>query len=487
MQRHKGNSIFFFVLFLVFIFSLNAHAKKWYVDSDAPKGGDGASWYTAFNHLQSAIDAVSGTYMICMAPPDQIYVKSGTYTFKSTIELDKYVSVYGGFPNAMATPEMSDRNWKKFPTVLNGEGTKACLSITSNAIFDGFVVRNGYNPGGNGAGIYIKSNPVYCSIGGWYHTPKIRNCSIEYNNGGGIFDDASSPFIEDCTFLGNTSTNGGAIASVNSAPRIERCLFKGNQATAPSSRGGGAIDVVWACYSGSCDTPVNSPVKITNCLFRNNSCHTEVSPAGGGAIHLYQLWEQAKITNCTFVDNSAPYSSGGAVFTKNHSCLIQNSILWGNSPNQIGYSGEDYRPRVNYTDIQDGWTGPGHSNIDANPDFVSAVNFHLQAGSPCIDAANDAVAPDEDLEKTPRPLDGDGDGTATTDMGAYEAMAEPCQGDFDNDKDVDGADLSVFAADFGRTNCDKDCEGDFDKDNDVDGKDLSTFAEDFGRTDCPQP
>ncbi len=60
-----------------------------------------------------------------------------------------------------------------------------------------------------------------------------------------------------------------------------------------------------------------------------------------------------------------------------------------------------------------------------------------------------------------------------------------CLGDFDNDQDVDGVDLSTFAADFGRTDCTDDCEGDFDGDGDVDGMDLSTFAADFGRTDCP--
>ena len=30
---------------------------------------------------------------------------------------------------------------------------------------------------------------------------------------------------------------------------------------------------------------------------------------------------------------------------------------------------------------------------------------------------------------------------------------EPCEGDFDGDGDVDGSDLAVFAADFGRTDC----------------------------------
>jgi hypothetical protein len=60
-----------------------------------------------------------------------------------------------------------------------------------------------------------------------------------------------------------------------------------------------------------------------------------------------------------------------------------------------------------------------------------------------------------------------------------------CEGDFDNDHDVDGADLAVFAPDFGRTDCCRECQGDFDSDHDVDGADLAAFAADFGRTDCP--
>jgi hypothetical protein len=69
------------------------------------------------------------------------------------------------------------------------------------------------------------------------------------------------------------------------------------------------------------------------------------------------------------------------------------------------------------------------------------------------------------------------------------ASAPPndCPGDFENDGDVDGSDLAVFAADFGRTDCSGDCEGDFDIDGDVDGSDLAVLAADFGRTDCTAP
>ncbi len=64
-------------------------------------------------------------------------------------------------------------------------------------------------------------------------------------------------------------------------------------------------------------------------------------------------------------------------------------------------------------------------------------------------------------------------------------MVEPCEGDFDNNGVVDGSDLNVFAADFGRTGCNTGCEGALDADDDVDGSDLARFSEDMERADCP--
>ncbi len=61
----------------------------------------------------------------------------------------------------------------------------------------------------------------------------------------------------------------------------------------------------------------------------------------------------------------------------------------------------------------------------------------------------------------------------------------PCEGDFDNDGDVDGSDLSKFTPSFGHVNCSVEfdfCSGDFDNDGDVDGSDLGKFSEDFGKT-----
>jgi parallel beta-helix repeat protein len=67
---------------------------------------------------------------------------------------------------------------------------------------------------------------------------------------------------------------------------------------------------------------------------------------------------------------------------------------------------------------------------------------------------------------------------------SWNVIKSVCEGDFDSDHDVDGADMVVFNADFGRTDCEADCECDFDGDGAVDNSDLTVFAEDFGRTDC---
>ena len=62
-----------------------------------------------------------------------------------------------------------------------------------------------------------------------------------------------------------------------------------------------------------------------------------------------------------------------------------------------------------------------------------------------------------------------------------------CEGDFDDDGDVDGSDLAVFAAAFGTSSGEPEYnpDADFDGSGTIDETDLAVFAGDFGRTDCP--
>ena len=56
-------------------------------------------------------------------------------------------------------------------------------------------------------------------------------------------------------------------------------------------------------------------------------------------------------------------------------------------------------------------------------------DFHLQPGSPAIDAGNNTYASQLDLDGLPRLVDGDNNGTATVDMGAYEVQPPDSDGD----------------------------------------------------------
>jgi hypothetical protein len=96
------------------------------------------------------------------------------------------------------------------------------------------------------------------------------------------------------------------------------------------------------------------------------------------------------------------------------SMTVLNSILWNNAPEDANSAGGI---AITYSDVQGGFAGEG--NIDVDPTFADLAtgDYHLQSGSPCVDAGDPktAIDPSEmDLDGNPR-LAG-----AKVDMGAYE-------------------------------------------------------------------
>jgi hypothetical protein len=128
-----------------------------------------------------------------------------------------------------------------------------------------------------------------------------------------------------------------------------------------------------------------------------------------------------------------------------------NCILWGNTgpdASQIG-NRQDSVPEISYSDVQaSGGSGPGWDadlgtdgghNIDLEPRFVDPVaagaaptiagDYRLTLGSPAIDAGDNLpVTVVTDLDGNPRIADGDRDGDAVVDMGAYELQRRPVGG-----------------------------------------------------------
>jgi predicted GH43/DUF377 family glycosyl hydrolase len=220
---------------------------------------------------------------------------------------------------------------------------------------------------------------------------------------------------------GNVGRDGGGIAIDAAAPVIESCIIRDNNAKGQDEWGGGGILV------GSGASPI-----ISNTLITNNSAEggasgvrvgdgsftmvnsLVVGNSGRSAIHANDA--AMTLTNVTIADNG----SDGGLWLNNSHATIRNSIVWEEQGQDIGVDGSGSYT-ITYSNVEDSvLTGAG--NISADPLFEDAANgdYHLQLSSPCVDAGTNTNAPDHDWEGDPRPIDGNLDGSAITDMGADE-------------------------------------------------------------------
>jgi hypothetical protein len=341
------------------------------------------------------------------------------------------------------------------------------IYISGGSIID-CIIEDNYCDGGNGGGgIFASSTTdiIGCTI---------NNNSVFYTVGGGIIGGGT---ITDCTITGNS---GGGLRYCDGM--ISNCIITGNTGCGLISCDGSIIN---------CDIGNNTAGRggglndcngtISNCTITNNSALGTYGHGGG-----FYDCDAAEISNCTIADNVASYKGGG-IFSSYGNEIINNCIIWGNSPDEIDiYNGN---PVITYSDIEGGWEGEG--NIDVDPEFVDAPggDYHLMWDSPCVDAGDPNFVAQEgevDIDGEPRVMGG------RVDMGADEVddrrtikVALDASGDYmtiqdgidaaedgdtvivadgiytgDGNRDIDfkGKAITVRSA-MGADNCIIDCQG----------------------------
>ncbi len=259
-----------------------------------------------------------------------------------------------------------------YNTISNNLGTwggGGIYCINSDPTINGNTISN--NSAYTGGGIYCNFSNSDIT-----NNTISENSANGYNNnheGGGIYCCDSSPTIMNNTISDNSADYGGGIYFIsNSSPMINNNTITGN-----SAFNGGGI------YCNSSDPTISGNT------ISNNSAYE------GGGIYCYET--NMAITNNTISNNSADYRGGGIRCRINSNLTVINTILWADSApygNEIDLDNSVYD--VTYSDIQGGWGGEG--NIDADPLFVNPDNgdYHLQEGSPCIDAGDPNSPPDPD-------------------------------------------------------------------------------------------
>lgn len=139
-----------------------------------------------------------------------------------------------------------------------------------------------------------------------------------------------------------------------------------------------------------------------------------VREAGGAGIDVNG--NNLQIINATVVGCAVGGVDRG-IFT---GCTIHNSIVWNN----VGGELLGYTPSEVFNCDADGVFAGSNGNISIDPQFVdeAAGDFHLDATSPCIGAADSllAAALVTDHNDFSRLLDDDLDGLPFADMGAFE-------------------------------------------------------------------
>ena len=226
----------------------------------------------------------------------------------------------------------------------------------------------------------------------------------------------------------NQAVDGAGIWSGGTLT-VARSTISGNSNSSQLFAGGGLYNAgtaeVTASASGNNRNGVGAGIyntgtlALTNVTISGNNAHD----IGGGVNNV----GSATFTNVTVADNVA---DDGSAIWHDGSATVVNSVL------EI-FPTDDVRPCQGVTSLGHnpsnrracGLMGPGDILLDEGQlllgplaDSGGPTQIHaVLAGSPAIDDGDNEACPTADQRGVGRPIDGNDDGVAVCDMGAYEA------------------------------------------------------------------